>query len=83
MQALRFQRLIVRRCVDVHLLNLMDGSPYHAPPYNLIRWSFPMGFVGVSVRELVITGSRLMMRVSHWETVPPAAEAVRRIFVWD
>ena len=82
MQALSTQRLIVRRYVDLHLLNLMDGSPHRAPPSNVIRWQFSMAAGVVSVRCLLITGSRLMMYVYRPET-PDAGDQVGRILVWD
>ena len=72
----------MRRCVDVHLLNIMDGSPYYAPPSNVIRWSFPMLVGGVSIGRLVMTSSRLMMCISLWETSYDG-EVVGRILVWD
>ena len=79
MQALSAQRLIVRRYINLHLLNLTDGSPHHAPPSNVIRWYFPMSVEGLSIGWLAITGSRLMMYVSCWE----AGGLVWRVLVWD
>jgi hypothetical protein len=73
----------VRRCIDVHLLNLTDGLPYRVPPSNVMRLSLHMVILEVSVGQLAITGSRLMMYVSRWETIPDDMEEIGRILVWD
>jgi hypothetical protein len=74
----------VRRCIDVHLLNLTDGSPYRVPPSNVTRLSCHIVILEVDVGQLAITGSRLMMYVTNrLETSPHAGEAVGRILVWD
>lgn len=73
------QGLIVCRCIKIHILNLSDGSPYCAPPSDVIKWAIPRGVGMVDVEGLIITSSRLLLRLrfnlrSRWGW---------RICVWD
>jgi len=77
------QQLIVHRFIRIHFLNLSDGSPYCTPPSNIIIWEFPRGVNDVSIQELVVTSSRVMMHVYHWEVVQHEDFRVGRILVWD
>ena len=69
------------RSIRIHLLNLMDGSPYRVPPSNIIVWALPSGVEGTSVEDLVATGSRIMMYIclrdeSH-------SGEIWRMIIWD
>jgi len=75
--------LIVHRFIRIHLLNLLDGSPYSAPSSNAIVWGLPQRVSNVSIQDLVITSSRVMMRIFCWEVVREDDIRVGRIFVWD
>ena len=77
MQAPSTQRLTVGRYINLHLFDIMDGSPHRAPPSNAIRFS--MAARVHSFDQLLITGSRLAMCVSWWE----ARDLVWRMLVWD
>ena len=76
------QRLIVNRFVYVHFLNLLDGSPRSAPPSN-VMWELPRGVNEVWVKDLTITGSRIMMRDLRWEEVGQGDTELCRVLVWD
>ena len=82
-QALGPQRLIVCRRVNIHLLNLLDGTPYYTPPSGTIGWSFPFGVDVVTVEELAITSSRLMLFFCLWRSLVPLPIQELRICVWD
>ncbi|KAF9649094.1 hypothetical protein BDM02DRAFT_3114457, partial [Thelephora ganbajun] len=62
------------RHVNIHLLNLLDGSPYCEPPHNAIKWSIPPPADVVTIRDLAITSSRVMLHVCRWEPVPPVGQ---------
>ena len=45
-----------------HLLNF-DGSPYRAPPFNVITWELPRRFRGAHIDAFVVDAFRLTMCV--------------------
>ena len=54
------------RCssIEVHLLNLSDGSPYCTPPSNIIEWAIESPDLLIkSIEGVIITNSRLMLRI--------------------
>lgn len=61
------QELIVCRFIDIHLLNLLDGSPYFMPPSNVIQWGFPPGVGSVTIGSLEITSSRVVVFIYSCE----------------
>ena len=66
------------RFIRIHLLNLSDGSPFRVPPFNVIVWEPPLR--GASIKNLAVTGSRLMAIICH--PGEPFGEAWR-VVVWD
>ena len=50
-----------RSSIEIHILNLSDGTPYCAPPSNVIHWATSPGPLTQSVSALIITSSRLML----------------------
>ena len=80
------ERLIMHRSVSVHLLNLSDGSPYSAPPSNVITWDAPPGpDDDVYVRWLAITSSRVAIHFRYWGEFrgDDAGGRMGKILVWD
>ena len=73
----------MRRYVDIHLLNLSDGSPYYAPPLNAIISSTPITNNIFSVDYLLITGSRLMMYARCGEETPHEIRMIQEVLVWN
>lgn len=65
----------------IHLLNLRDGSPYCAPPCNVIVWTIPQGMPQIECGELAITASRIMLYLSHDAVVRNGT--LRTMLVWD
>jgi len=65
----------------IHLLNLRDGSPYRAPPSNVIAWTIPQGLVPIKCGELAITASRIMLYLSH--DVVLRNGKLHTMVVWD
>jgi len=41
----------------------MDGSPYRVPPSNVIAWKLPPEVYETSIKDLAVTGSRIMMYI--------------------
>ena len=76
-------RLIAHSSVWIHLLNLLDGSPYRGPLSNIIVWEFPRGVGDVSISRLGITSSRIMMLAYCSEVVQQEDFGAWRLFVWD
>ena len=72
--------LIACRFIHIHLLNLLDGSPYRTHHSNSIAWAFPPGTREVRVRHLALTGSRLAMCVCLYL---PLAVRICRVIAWD
>ena len=77
------QRLIPHSSIHIHLLNFRDGSPYYPPPANVITWELPPEMQMPINHEMAITGSRVMITVSHLEENMPRDREVWRIAVWD
>ena len=77
------QGLTLHRSVYIHLLNLLDASPYWVPPSNVITWTAPLQANGVSVEELAITSSRVMLNLRCWEGFEDISTWSEGIFVWD
>ena len=75
------QWLIVYRTIQIHLLNLLDGSPYGATPSNQIACEIPSG--SNFVHQLAITGSRIMVYTSCQEESEPTTRPEWRMVVWD
>ena len=77
------QQLIGRSFIRIHFLDLRDGSPYCAPPFNAIVWEIPPR-VDQTVKSLIaITGSRIAMRVSYRYKDLTDDALITRILVWD
>ena len=47
--------------IEIHILNLLDGTPYCAPPSNVIHWATSPDPPVQSANNLIITSSRLML----------------------
>ena len=75
--------LISHRYIHIHLLNLLDGSPYRAPPSNVITLELPPGFRVICLEHLVMTGSRLMMYVYVGDKHSGGTMEEWRVVVWD
>ena len=75
------QWLTLHRIVQIHLLNLLGGSPYGAPPSNQIAYEVPPG--DNFVHQLAATGSRVMMHASREYEDEPNTRPVWTIVVWD
>ena len=73
----------MHRSVSIHLLNLSDGSPYSAPPSNVIKWKTPRWTDGVHVRSLAITSSRVAIHFYYYEEFDDDADPAERLLVWD
>jgi len=61
----------------------MDGSPYGAPPSNGLTYENPSEVSGLSVHQLAITRSRVMVSTFSQREGKPGTGQVRRIVVWD
>jgi len=59
----------------------MDGSPYRVPPSNIIAWALPPGVEGMSIEDLVMTGSRIMMYICLRDESQPGE--TWRMIIWD
>jgi len=68
--------------VEIHLLNLLDGTPYYVPPSNIIGRSFSPGVSGVIIKSLVVTSSRLMLCICSWESAPPPRQEWTCVWGW-
>jgi len=62
----------------IHLLNLRDGSPYCAPPFDVITWVASRDMPQIWSEKLSITGSRIMLCFSHNNVIMPD-----QVLVWD
>jgi hypothetical protein len=74
--------LIARSSLRIHLLNLRDGSPYRAPPSNIITWTGSQGESPVGSEKFAITGSRVMICVFDLATTPLDCRLLT-VLVWD
>ena len=72
----------MHRFVYIHFLNLLDGSHRFATPSNIV-WEFPRGVIRISIENLTITGSRIMMDLHSRDVIGRGGAEVRRILVWD
>ena len=70
------------RRIGIHLLNLLDGTPYCTPPSNVIEWSLPHGVDRIAVVNLIITSSRLMLRVCLPRLVPSPHQEWTCVWDW-
>jgi len=77
------QQLIVHSFIRILFLNLRDGSPYCAPPSNVIMWEFPPRVVPTRRNLIAITGSRVAMRVSYRSEGPPRSGLIWMILLWN
>ena len=77
------QQLIGHSSIRIHFLNLRDGSPYCAPPSNVIVWEFPPGAEPIINDLIAITGSRVAMHISYYDEDLPGDALIRMILVWD
>ena len=75
------QWLTSYRIVRIHLLNLLDGSPYGVPLSSQITYEVPPG--DNFVHQLAVTGSRVMMHASCENEDEPNTRPVWTIAVWD
>jgi len=70
--------LTICSLLRIHLLNLRDGSPYCAPPFDAITWSTTRGMPQTGGETLSITGSRIMLCLPNYDLTPP-----NQALVWD
>ena len=72
-----------RSSIEMHILNLSDGTPYCAPPSNVIKWAIPPSDPLIkSVQDVVITSSRIMLHISGPRR-PHTPSQKWCISVWD
>jgi len=72
------QRLTAYSSMNVHTLNLQDGSPHPSSPPNTIKWE-----LSPNINGMAITTSRIMMYGSYWGNDPPAYAMTWKMAVWD
>lgn len=78
------QGLIANSFVYIKLLNLSDGSPYCAPPLDVITWELPPRLSSTFPKMFAITGSRIVMYISYRDPdLPRGDRRVWRLCVWD
>ena len=70
--------LVVCRTVQIHPLNLHDGSPYGGPHSNQTTCEIPSPFDRIFVFQLAVTCSRVVMFASNL-----SMGGVGWIVVWD
>ena len=75
------QWLIMYRTVYIHIFNLQDGFPYGMPPSNTVVYEVPFGG-RLTIEQLAVTRSRVMMRTSVWHGNWPNTRQVREMVVW-
>jgi hypothetical protein len=72
------------RFIHINLLNLGDGSPHCTPPFDVITWELLPWIFAPRYEAFVITGSRIMMIVSHQDLdLPGYITRVWKMSVWD
>jgi len=67
----------MRSSLRIHFLNIRDGSPHCGPLSDPITW-IPQDIPQIQGGKLAITGSRVMLYLSH-----PNAALPNRTLVWD
>ena len=76
--------LITCRSIDIHLLNLLDGSPHPMSRSDVISLDIPLGTDETRIMNFAMTGSRLMIYVSVWDySLPDDTGYVYRVVLWD
>ena len=69
--------------IRMHLVNLLDGSPYYPTPSNIIEWEFPPESDQTTYRGMAITSSRIMFVNSYVGGGLPDNVIGWRVVVWN
>ena len=74
----------VHSFVHIHIVDLLDGSPYHTLPSNTITWELPPRISFIINHGIAMTGSKIMAFIgSYLDEDEGDDRVVWRVVVWD